>query len=149
MQLRERLQLTEQAMVEALAVLGIIQERAKGAVRELARDAAGPMRALIDTSGRQVEPKAGTHTPGPWTNGTTRGIFAGEYMLASAHSMPWMANPDGESAANARLIAAAPDLLDALRQIADLNLGTYTDKSTFEHAQAIARDAIAKAGGAL
>ncbi len=64
------------------------------------------------------------HTPGPWHKGTTRGIFAGELILASAHTMAWMKNPEGESEANAQLIASAPELLSALLLVAQgINTG--------------------------
>jgi hypothetical protein len=63
------------------------------------------------------------HTPGPWHGGTKRqrdatyAITQGGYRLASVHprdmSQPPM-DPDPEQDANARLIAAAPELLKAL-----------------------------------
>jgi len=53
-----------------------------------------------------------THTPGPWT-------FNGDHVVAGTHTV--LADPfasdalfGGEGEANARLIAAAPDLLAAL-----------------------------------
>lgn len=69
-----------------------------------------------------------SHTPGPWTveyaissNGEGRpritgmhsALTGGALILASLH------DPDGRSHANARLIAAAPDMLEALNLAAD------------------------------
>jgi hypothetical protein len=61
------------------------------------------------------------HTKGPWKiqwarNGTyPLGIHNGEVNIITAIGRP--ANP--EAAANARLIAAAPELLECLRQLVD------------------------------
>lgn len=80
-----------------------------------------------------------THTPGPWkfegpTN-TIRSVPA-NYWLATMDS--W----DGavDNAANARLIAAAPDLLEALQGVLRV-----ADRKTAEFDAA--RAAIAKATG--
>lgn len=59
------------------------------------------------------------HTPGPWEVGSTIEsdtqaiIHDGDSVLAILTTIP--PNP-----ANARLIAAAPDLLEALRKMADM-----------------------------
>jgi len=91
-------------------------------------------------------------TPGPWI-AQDRTIFHG-YVVASAQY-----NPDNRSVleqrANARLMAAAPDLLAALRALepylatrqemlnyASLNEGRA---SPFDIASVLAREAIAKA----
>lgn len=53
------------------------------------------------------------HTPGPWTQ------YEGE-VRAAGHgliSRSYYGSPDGPGAANARLIAAAPDLLEALQKL--------------------------------
>lgn len=55
--------------------------------------------------------------------------------------------PSGEVAASARLIAAAPDLLEALRTIASL-MHNLPRSATADQAEQIARAAIAKAKGA-
>ena len=57
------------------------------------------------------------HTPGPWRI-TGPNIRAGNALLAVVENH-WadMPCPEDEKAANARLIAAAPDLLDALRRV--------------------------------
>jgi len=62
--------------------------------------------------------KAGA-TPGPWRvkNGrwvvATRGQHEGEILIAPTY---WMEAAQDEAAANARLIAAAPEMLAALRR---------------------------------
>ena len=55
----------------------------------------------------------GKHTPGPWTVGRDycfgpQGIGVGVIVAAC---------PNHEAQANARLIAAAPDMLEALRRV--------------------------------
>ncbi len=65
------------------------------------------------------------HTPGPWHTGTLpdneRSIFADEGRMrlengaTTLYPIAWTVDYDGEAAANARLIAAAPDLLAACR----------------------------------
>ena len=73
------------------------------------------------------------HTPGPWLVRGKQSIrgFKGEY-IASAN---W-----NNGAANARLIAAAPDLLIALREVLSV-----ADRKTYEFD--LARAAIALATG--
>jgi hypothetical protein len=86
-------------------------------------------------------------TPGPWiftdlgqiTDQSGRIIV----VTVSAHNIPnpaYLVEDDGGEA-NGRLIAAAPDLLDALETIATGN----TDPDRMVE---IAREAIAKVGGA-
>lgn len=58
------------------------------------------------------------HTPGPWLaspedNGYEWGVDAGEWGICICADSPG----DGSAKANANLIAAAPDLLAALKQI--------------------------------
>lgn len=55
------------------------------------------------------------HTPGPWRTDAHNGFpldieDPGEYMIAKA-------TPCAKAEANARLIAAAPDLLDLVRMV--------------------------------
>ena len=92
-----------------------------------------------------------THTPGPWTSG-------GFSIIADRPYPQWreiatvtcntrdLANP--EVAANVRLIAAAPALLEALK-IMRMQFGNYTDGDGAAkfHACNIADAAIAKAEG--
>ena len=73
------------------------------------------------------------HTPGPWLRmGRSIGVGAGE--IATVWELL-----DGRAIANARLIAAAPDLLDALVMMLD----AYEIPAVRDRARA----AIAKATG--
>lgn len=91
-----------------------------------------------------------SHTPGPWTISTSSPV---DYAL-SIHGAPLKQSggfpvvadilertTDGTHEANARLIAAAPDLLEALRAVVSV-----ADRATREFD--LARSAIAKATGA-
>ena len=72
-----------------------------------------------------------THTPGPWTIRTDsrtdidRTVFAhtpihnNPVAIARVYGEGVMASPDAEKIANARLIAAAPDLLAACQRALD------------------------------
>jgi len=65
-----------------------------------------------------------THTPGPWHRGIAHGnpllIFenAKDARLVASASIPHFTAHERE--ANARLIAAAPDLLEALQAVVDI-----------------------------
>ena len=115
------------------------------------------------------------HTPGPWgydyqerhvSDGRPRFVLRGPVGgKASPHDEPWLGDlnadahsihstrPEDEQAmaterANARLIAAAPEMLEALRAISDacdLPDSSYT--AVERSALARARAAIAKATG--
>lgn len=83
-----------------------------------------------------------THTPGPWKYGSSSlMIFAAnsEINVATIPKRGW----DSDEA-NARLIAAAPEMLSALREIAEHSLFYNNPGSSM---QAIAKHAIAKATG--
>ena len=92
------------------------------------------------------------HTPGPWTakqdtaNGNDRFIISGRNG-AFGHWQGWAADgvtTEEEDEANARLIAAAPDLLNMLRRMADETAGGGVPcLLTLEQARA----AISKARG--
>ena len=91
------------------------------------------------------------HTPGPWKVRNVREVFCGNKRIChvnAASREPLSIKDDWDvAAANARLIAAAPDLLEALlRTCAALESVSYSDPSI---ASAIntARAAIAKATG--
>lgn len=84
------------------------------------------------------------HTPGPWTidfgNHTrTTEIWSGEVIVADVHSH--VISPELVSHADAQLIAAAPDLLQALKGVVRV-----ADRATVEFDAA--RAAIAKAEAA-
>lgn len=58
------------------------------------------------------------HTPGPWVVGENQdhdAIMASDYYVATVHDACGIESNDETSRANAKLIAAAPDLLEALR----------------------------------
>lgn len=99
-----------------------------------------------------------THTPGPWDfkNHGADHFFATnhQYGVASLNKPTrWVAQVEGlgvEAAANARLIAAAPDLLAALKDLlwmADAEPTTEEDVEWGKKAIAAAKAAIAKANG--
>lgn len=84
-----------------------------------------------------------THTPGPWVAKNERVWNAEEVMYQAASNFDAI-NPSQTLQANAKLIAAAPEMLQALRDM----LATYVDTTipaTF--AATAAREAIAKATG--
>lgn len=104
-----------------------------------------------------------THTPGPWIVGTNgdkcaknHAICAGPHVLAKVYGTGY---PIGEgwapqSQANAHLIAAAPDLLAALKALATHEgesepngIGLESPTAALEHARALAVAAIARAEG--
>ena len=109
--------------------------------------------------GGQVVAEKGTHTPGPWhvTEGIDR-FYNGEWIRAGNMRTGDLVavcndfnqhNRDAEREANARLIAAAPDLLQALTDL--LEATNYHAKVELTHKLAGAREraqsAIAKATG--
>ena len=95
------------------------------------------------------------HTPGPWETEGPHGRevwgrdFTGAFKAITDRVRG--GSPE-EAQANARLISAAPDLLEALREIAK-GEGRYSRdplehaSNTIEDMQAIAAKAIAKAEG--
>lgn len=90
------------------------------------------------------------HTPGPWHNfgrqrnvaGLPHSAVGAKTLLARVYSEAY--GDDAQETANARLIAAAPDLLEALRWIVlRTEEGGYPDGRCLEEARA----AIARATG--
>ena len=86
------------------------------------------------------------HTPGPWRFVNGRQICSEKCTIAKA----WMMR-NGEGVANARLIAAAPELLDSLIEVLDAAVD-WLDDSTGHKPDGIewyenAKAAIAKATG--
>lgn len=84
------------------------------------------------------------HTPGPWVKiGKSIGVEYGE--IATAWDL------DGKQQANALLIAAAPELLDVLKELAALDFGALVmnddDERRIDFVARKARTAIAKATG--
>jgi len=98
------------------------------------------------------------HTPGPWSAVDSEyGIFVRIQPTFRNFGMPvaqvWAASDDSqrswsvrgpEARANASLIAAAPDLLVALRALIALHDGGYSTQSDVQPVVAQARSALAK-----
>lgn len=89
------------------------------------------------------------HTPGPWSTIDAKNLCLGYPGTVEIHAPDWDAlavvyvetcgNPSEEGEANAQLITAAPDLLEALQMLLEFpNTGPATTT---------ARAAIAKATG--
>ena len=102
------------------------------------------------------------HTPGPWTNTPMQDtIWAndGDTMVARIADLPWKETPSGRRTsdceteyANARLIAAAPELLEALQSFVSLcpspeGLGGHAPIGAFFVIAEKARTAISRATG--
>jgi hypothetical protein len=86
-----------------------------------------------------------THTPGPWTVGPHQRIISSGWSIrinddsAIAYAL---GEKNPELQANARLIAAAPDLLQVLQDVLTIFAEEYPGSPCFERARA----AITKAG---
>jgi hypothetical protein len=65
-----------------------------------------------------------SHTPGPWHVSLARGRSALAVDDSKGLEVALLTRPHGTTSADARLIAAAPELLAALREIAALD-GAY------------------------
>lgn len=93
------------------------------------------------------------HTPGPWSvyeDEDEPTLVVGHEKMPSYHIPLWgrvlsETPPTEEDRANARLIAAAPDMLDALK--AYIAADESGDHDSFVNAYEGARAAIAKAEG--
>ncbi len=85
------------------------------------------------------------HTPGPWDASGT--VFSGPDGMIG--EVGFGKRDDPEMIANARLIAAAPDLLAALHKIGYEPIGhaEASDRQILEDITQIARSAIATARG--
>ena len=70
-----------------------------------------------------VEASDSKHTPGPWTSSHGRWVKANKGTIATCHNQ-WNVTDellsDQEVGANARLMAAAPELLDLAREAAEV-----------------------------
>lgn len=88
------------------------------------------------------------HTPGPWNCAQATAVYANGRWIADT-SQPGAFTE--EQAANARLIAAAPELLTALVKVIGHAGDIYVDSDGYAHIDLAndliiaARDAIAKA----
>jgi len=92
------------------------------------------------------------HTQGPWRIGEPRDGFIGNVLADNPRRLlAQVTVQDGEQTlANARLMAAAPDMLDALKNllwyVGQLEMLVYSADDAGEHEEvAKARAAIAKA----
>jgi hypothetical protein len=118
----------------------------------------GECDALVDgkqCACRGFEMNNGTqHTPGPWTVGTKHPgrVFSQHFNVAFTTIPQDEGTETEEEKANARLIAAAPEMLKALKFISDAlrdspdfkEYATTSDGDQF-HPLSLARAAIAKA----
>jgi hypothetical protein len=93
-----------------------------------------------------------SHTPGPWTlefwGDREIDVYSGEDTLVCS-LRGGSTHPDDDSDADANLIAAAPDLLAALREVADgceRRLRKGKDQGDLDTLR-VCRSAIAKAEG--
>ena len=89
-----------------------------------------------------------THTPGPWFSIATSNIGHNAVVDADGFTI---CDPSPMGKGNARLIAAAPDMLAALEKLSRaFDLDEYDEDRAHAEACAMreARDAIAKARGA-
>jgi hypothetical protein len=95
------------------------------------------------------------HTPGPWkvpawaewqiqtVNGR-----AGDTAIARTYSAPWDGRGEAETLANAHLIAAAPELLDACKYLcAEIHNGCTNKDEVFMQGVAKVETIVAKAEG--
>lgn len=108
----------------------------------------------------------GKWTPGPWACDEVRTSSGRAFRIGSGEMLEkgkgcciiyddFPGNPDNERAANARLIAAAPDMYEALASLVEQNVvydGNFIRIECASHGDAIecvrhARAALAKATG--
>jgi hypothetical protein len=91
------------------------------------------------------------HTPAPWgieiaADGLNKWVGCSRYSVATIAELPNQVNI-GEADANARLIAAAPELLEALTNLCGLAEKRPGSLHEYKAAVDSARAAIAKATG--
>lgn len=79
---------------------------------------------MADHATTQFSPRAPTHTPGPWSYDPMTGCIHGGAAT--------ILRPAGLSPADGHLLAAAPDLLDALQEAIELIVYWHGDMLT-EH----------------
>jgi len=60
------------------------------------------------------------HTPGPWTVGEDEGTSKAHEILRKGHVVAWTCSHDPYEEGNARLIAAAPEMLAILQTLKTL-----------------------------
>ena len=95
------------------------------------------------------------HTPGPWVHAEAapnqRGIFSGDRPPAMGRRPLVAIMIEGNQAANASLMCAAPDLLDALKELVEMLRkeapGTPLNNPRFDALGIKCNTAISKAEG--
>lgn len=80
------------------------------------------------------------NTPGPWEVKCSSAM-SGVYTVRAHNGVPW----GDQDEANARLISAAPELIEALKNLYDAVTDERADAAFLLAAQEAARAAIAKA----
>ncbi len=94
-----------------------------------------------------MKTKTPKHTPGPWHYfPDDHDGFEGPSVQSGFGLVVYTLEPGEENEANARLIAAAPDLLAALRYMVEAQ-NTFFDHADRRASLAKAKEAIAKAEG--
>ena len=103
------------------------------------------------TSGGKGLDMSDRHTPGPWRiegeSGDSPYIAGAMPSGEPDHVCQIIETPDGEDHANAALIAAAPELLQALRALLDQHMAGVDLSVRDRHEWCRAAAAIAKAEG--
>ena len=97
-----------------------------------------------------VSAETAQHTPGPWSVGGPMATPAGTVSIDSPHgsSVAFVTVDDLDgSEGNVHLIAAAPDLLAALKEIMGVWRGSMSNAQTLAEIRTIVKAAIAKAEG--
>jgi len=93
---------------------------------------------------------AAGHTPGPWTYPGGTGNFVGGPDRIRVADVGGMERSPEERQANARLIAAAPDLLAACKSVLDsVPFASYRGDGELEECEGRLRFAILKAEGGV
>lgn len=89
------------------------------------------------------------HTPGPWTKGPYGDLYGSNGIPVQVYGtgMGSTTLPDETSKANAALVIAAPDLLEALKNLVEVLDGLFDDGPVRGIEEA--RAAIAKAEGGV
>jgi len=84
-------------------------------------------------------------TPGPWVADFDTELETPYWLVAEVNGIEIVAATDGDEAADARLIAATPDLYGALEKAVEYNSETYEPDEPWWMSEAKA--ALAKARG--
>ena len=93
---------------------------------------------------------AAGHTPGPWTYPGGTGNFVGGPDRLRIADLGGLERSPEERQANARLIAAAPDLLAACKSVLDsVPFASYRGDGELEECEGRLRFAILKAEGGV